>query len=681
MEDAEMNCPSRQRYAKPYMWSIIAVGLAISVLSVGLLPVARIDFCFLLLALTTIGIGSRIAIQIPRISGQITVADTLIFLTLLLYDGEAAILLAAVEGVCSSLRVSKKPITILFNLGVMSLSTFFTVWMLRLCFGAIRDLPDGEYSSNLLLGVCVMALVQYIANTGLVAVAQGLKTDQPIWPTWQKYYLWSSITYLAGASAAAIIAKLINTLGVYAIIVTTPIVAIVYFTYLTYLKSVEASAAQAEQAQQHVEELSLHIAEQDRLREQFSQFEKMSAIGELASGVAHDFNNTLAGILGRAQLMMRSTNDPEKMKRGLQIIIKSAEDGAKTVKRIQDFARQRRDHDLEPVAVDQLLLDVSEITRPRWKDRAEAANIHINLELQICSDALVMGDASELREVLVNIIFNAVDAMPTGGTLTLSTEETSEGVEILISDTGTGISSEVSSRIFDPFFTTKGKAGMGLGLAVSYGIIRRHQGSIEVESEVGRGTTFRIKLPVTTEEIKAEPIAETITSTPLVLGHSVATGQPLTRAKQIKILVVDDEEPVRQLLRDILESEGYQVVVADEGRRALAVFNSIKFDAVFTDVGMPGMSGWELAREIRERNNHIPIAVITGWGEVVGSSDQKTAEVKWVITKPFTASRILEVAHEVAQGKVGAAQNGFAYSSIALSPASFAPVDPEPAVL
>ena len=135
-----------------------------------------------------------------------------------------------------------------------------------------------------------------------------------------------------------------------------------------------------------MQELSHYIAEQERIREQFSQMEKLSALGELASGVAHDFNNTLAGILGRAQLILR-TNDPEKISRGLNIIIKTAEDGAKTVKRIQDFARQRRDHDFEPVSIDQILFDVSEVTRPRWKDRAEASNVQISLDLQIRSKA------------------------------------------------------------------------------------------------------------------------------------------------------------------------------------------------------------------------------------------------------------------------------------------------------
>jgi signal transduction histidine kinase/ActR/RegA family two-component response regulator len=631
----------RQRFTRPYMWAILLAGAAVSLYSITRLPLGQLDLRFLILAVITISISSRLTVQIPRISGHISVSDTFIFLTMLLYGGEAAVLLAAAEALCSSLRFSKKAIpisviSILFNSAMMACSTYLTALALHLCFGNILDVPRGSFSATLFIAVCLMALVQYISNSVLAAVHTAFKTDQPIVRTWAQYYLWASITYLAGASAAGVTAKVIDEVGFYAVVVVTPIIAIVFFTYRTYLKNIEAmaAAAKAEQAERHVEELNHYIAEQERIREQFSQLEKMSALGELASGVAHDFNNTLAGILGRAQLLQR-TSDLETIRCGLKIIIKTAEDGAKTIKRIQDFARQRRDHDFAPIAVDQLLFDVSEITRPRWKDCAEAANVHISLELQIRSRALVMGEASELREVLVNMVFNAVDAMPEGGTLTLSAAEADGCVEISVKDTGVGMKSETSARIFDPFFTTKGKAGMGLGLAVSYGIIRRHEGNIEVESEVGRGTAFRIRLPIARGVVKG------------VTGELVMPRAALPLSNLTRILVVDDEDYVRELLRDILESEGYEVVLADSGREALKLFDADCFDAVFTDVGLPGMSGWELARAIRERNKRLPLAVITGWGEAVGSNEQKEAQVDWVVAKPFTVARILEIAREV----------------------------------
>jgi signal transduction histidine kinase/CheY-like chemotaxis protein len=432
-------------------------------------------------------------------------------------------------------------------------------------------------------------------------------------------------------------------MGAYAFVITLPIIAIVFLTYRTYLKHVETSAAQAAQAEKHVKELSHYITEQERLREQFSQMEKLSALGELASGVAHDFNNTLAGILGRAQLLQR-TDDTEKLRRGLDIIIKTAEDGAKTVKRIQDFARQRRDHNFELVSIDQILMDASEITRPRWKNCAEASNIHISLDLQIGSNAMVMGDDAELREVLVNMVFNAIEAMPEGGTLTLSSRTEGEQVIIKIVDTGVGMYPEVRSRIFDPFFTTKGKAGLGLGLAVSFGIIRRHGGGIEVESQYAQGTEFRVTLPVAeiaqAQLVRREPMVET--EEPLTLTMTHAGELPPTR-----LLVVDDEDFVRDLLRDILEGERCEVKLAQDGTEALALFREHEFEGVFTDVGMPGMSGWELAREIRQLNQGIPIAIITGWGELVGSHEQRAAGVDWVVAKPFTADRIAELVREI----------------------------------
>ncbi|MGB7926351.1 MAG: ATP-binding protein [Pyrinomonadaceae bacterium] len=633
---------NRQRFTRPYMWAILAAGAAVCLYSIARLPLERLDLRFVLLAVITISISSRLTVQIPRISGHISVSDTFIFLTMLLYGGEAAVLLAGAEALCSSLRFSKKAIpirtvSILFNSAMMACSTFLTVVSLRFFFGNILDVPRGSFSATLFIAICLMALVQYISNSALAALHTAFKTDQPVLRTWHQYYLWASITYLAGASAAGITAKVIDEVGFYAVVVVTPIIAIVFFTYRTYLKNIEAmaTAAKAEQAERHVEELNHYITEQERIREQFSQLEKLSALGELASGVAHDFNNTLAGILGRAQLLLRS-NDPETIRGGLKIIIKTAEDGAKTIKRIQDFARQRRDHDFAPIAVDQLLFDVSEITRPRWKDCAEADNVHISLELQIRSRALVMGDASELREVLVNMVFNAVDAMPEGGTLTLSAQEVDGCVEISVRDTGVGMKSETIARVFDPFFTTKGKAGMGLGLAVSYGIIRRHEGNIEVDSEVGRGTAFRIKLPVARGVVKGVT-GELVT--PMLVS--------LPPSNRTRILVVDDEDYVRELLRDILESEGYEVVLADCGRDALKLFDAESFDAVFTDVGLPGMSGWELARAIRERNKRLPLGVITGWGEAVGSNEQREAQVDWVVAKPFTVDRILEIAREV----------------------------------
>jgi signal transduction histidine kinase/CheY-like chemotaxis protein len=601
-------------------------------------PFGSLDARFLVLAAMTLFVTSRISITVPHVKSSISVSDTLIFLTMMLYGGEAAILLNAAETTISSFRFCKSKLIVAFNAGALAVATLVTVLVLRLFYGDERGVSWG-YGGQYVSAICLMALVQYGANSGLVALACSLRSGEPFRTTWYKHYLWTSITYFAGASAAGLITVLLRSVGTSALFVATPIILITYFTYRTYLKNVETSTAQAEQARRHVEELSHYISEQERIREQYAQIEKLSALGELASGVAHDFNNTLAGILGRAQLLMR-TNDPEKIKRGLEIIVRAAEDGASTVKRIQDFARQRRDHDFQPVSVDQLLLDVREITRPRWKDHAEAAGIHITLDLRIRSNATVFGDGSELREVLVNMVFNAVDAMPEGGRLTLMSDEEQGHVILSVSDTGVGMTSEVCAKVFDPFFTTKGKAGMGLGLSVSYGIIRRHESSIEVESEIGRGTTFRIKLPV----------AEGAQARARTAAPGETTAQE-NNMHSIKILVADDDADVRELLCEILRAEGHAVCGASSGFEALARFRESDFDAVFTDIGMPGMSGWELARAVRELDKSIPLAVITGWGEAVGSEGQRAAQVDWVVTKPFNTDRIIELAADAARRK------------------------------
>ena len=618
---------------------MIAGGAALAFALAGL-PYQQLDYRYLVLLIAMATVASRLNISIPHVKGEVTVGDTLVFLTLIFYGGEAAIVMAAVDGLSSSLRVSRKPRVWVFNSTQMAVSTFLTVSVLHVLFGSIGAERDG-FSLRFFAAICVMFFVQYVTNSGLVATYTALKTQQPIFATWRTSYLWTSISYLAAASIAGLSAQFLHGLSIYTVIMITPIVAIVYLTYKTYLRNIAASEETAEAAKRHADELSVYIEEQNRIREQFSQIEKMSALGELASGVAHDFNNTLAGILGRAELMLRKATDPE-VQRGLNIIIQAAQDGSKTVKRIQDFARQRRDHDFFPVAVDQLLMDISEVTRPRWKDGPEAANVQIGLDLQIHSNASVMGDDAELREVLVNMVFNAVDAMPTGGRLTLSANERDGRVEIAVSDTGVGISPEVRSRIFDPFFTTKGKAGLGLGLAVCYGMVQRHQGSIEVESEVGHGTTFRIKLPMAkVKPQKLKPRESQVASVPR-LSLVRTSNSP-------KILVVDDEPSVRDLLGEILNSEGYEVTLAENGNQALTAFERDDFKAVFTDIGMPGMSGWELARAIRERDQEIPISVITGWGEAVGSDEQKKAKVDWVLAKPFSLERIAEILLEISR--------------------------------
>jgi signal transduction histidine kinase/ActR/RegA family two-component response regulator len=372
-------------------------------------------------------------------------------------------------------------------------------------------------------------------------------------------------------------------------------------------------------------------------REQEIHAQKMAALGELSFGVAHNVNNTLTGILGRAQLILRNSNDPAKIEAGLELIIKSAEDGAHIIRRIQDFARPRPSREFETIAVAELLKDACEMTRPRWESRSEFAPIRFALHAD-CK-AYVKGDPVELREVLVNMIYNAVDAMPSGGEVRVSIQENRDRVVIHITDTGTGMGPEVKQRLFDPFFTTKGKAGTGMGLAVSFGIIRRHEGSIEVESEPGRGTTFKISLPKV-----APTVPQTVGDTPIDVAVS-------TSDDKVRVLVVDDETHVREVLIEALEAEGCEVVSAESGEIALALYDQSegKFDALFTDIGMPSMNGWELVTEIRERSKTMPIAIISGWADAISLETKNAVKADWVVAKPFDIDRISKIAQEIAQ--------------------------------
>ena len=389
-----------------------------------------------------------------------------------------------------------------------------------------------------------------------------------------------------------------------------------------------------------LERIAAAHAEHEHKKELAAHAEKMAALGELSFGVAHNVNNTLTGILGRAQLLLRA-NDKEKLTSGIEMIIKSAEDGAHIIRRIQDFARRQPSREFEAVSVAELLKDVCEMSRPRW----EAPNRPtIRCSFFAVSNALVMGDAVELREVLVNMIYNATDAMPNGGEIRMRAEETDGRVVLSISDNGTGMSEEVRHRLFDPFFTTKGRAGTGMGLAVSFGIIRRHNGTIDVESELGRGTTFRISLPVAS-------------AAPTTRGASLMEIGAASPAETLRVLVVDDEPAVRDVLREALESEGCEVLVAESGEKALNLYDQEngKIDVIFTDIGMPEMSGWELAREIRKRSETIPLAIVSGWADAISVEARQAINAEWVVPKPFDIEAIGQIARDA-----GARRNGTA---------------------
>jgi PAS domain S-box-containing protein len=354
------------------------------------------------------------------------------------------------------------------------------------------------------------------------------------------------------------------------------------------------------------------------LQERMSTDLRMRALGELAGGVAHDFNNLLGIILGRAQLLARRSTDAE-IQKGLDVIQRAAADGAMTVRRIQDYARQRSRRGYVPVDPAAVVGDVVEMTRGKWQEEARQRGVHFEVDVRLHHTSAVRGNAAELREALTNLVLNAVDAMPDGGRLRFDTGEADQTVWIQVTDTGRGMTPEVAARAFDPFFSTKEDHGTGLGLSIAYAIAARHEGSLElVDTAPGRGSTFVLRLPA----CAAQPVAETRRERP-------------APAPGVAALVAEDEPEVRMVLVEMLESQGYKVTQAEGGAQALGLLARGRFELVLTDLGMPGVSGWEVAHEARRRSPQSVVALVTGWADNLEESDLRSGAVDFVIAKPF----------------------------------------------
>jgi signal transduction histidine kinase/CheY-like chemotaxis protein len=382
--------------------------------------------------------------------------------------------------------------------------------------------------------------------------------------------------------------------------------------------------------------------------------EKLRGLGQMAAGIAHDLNNMLATILGQAELLRLRARHPE-VSEGLQTLQTAANDGAQVVRRLQDFARQRSGGPLDACKLDRLVPEALEITRPRWREEPRRRGIVIETVVDLGGLPAIQGNPAEIREMLTNLIFNAVDAMQSGGTLrftgqvinassrpsALDDTGTSEStprhldasagwVELAVSDTGLGMTTDVQRRVFDPFFTTKGLHGTGLGLSVVYGIMERHGGRIDVTSAPGQGATFRLRFR------PADPEAETSS------GHATPAVVPSRR-----ILLVDDDPAVRQTLAALLRASGQDVLEADGGAAGLRRLESASVDLVITDLGMPEVTGWDVARAAKARRPDLPVVLLTGWGDQVGAEAPADALVDRVLTKPVPRQTVLAVIAEL----------------------------------
>ncbi|GEM_PF-6453727 len=370
-----------------------------------------------------------------------------------------------------------------------------------------------------------------------------------------------------------------------------------------------------------------------QLQRKLLETDRLRALGELAGGAAHDFNNTLAGVVGQVDLLLEEVADP-KLRQGLRVIGQAASDGAATVRRIQNFARTRRDEEVTAIDPNAILRDAVEVSAPRWKHESERAGIAIRVEQDLQASQWVGGVASELREVMVNIIFNAVEAMPAGGMVAVRSRDDGAWVVVEVTDTGAGMTEEVRRHVFDPFFTTKGVSNSGLGMSVVYGLIKLHRGDISVASQVGQGTTVSIRLPAAVSGVPHE--SEPSTEPPRQTGWD--------------ILVVEDDPKLADLLARMLHIDGHRVQVCTSGAQAIERLKAERFDVVLTDLGMPGVGGWEVVAAARALENRPQIALVTGWGVALEEWEIKARGVDAVIPKPYTIANIRATLTALAAG-------------------------------
>jgi CheY-like chemotaxis protein len=271
-----------------------------------------------------------------------------------------------------------------------------------------------------------------------------------------------------------------------------------------------------------------------------------------------------------------------------------------------------------------LLHEVVELTRPRWKDEAQSHGISYEVWIEGGPVPPVAGISEELGEVFTNLLINALEAMPAGGCFIFRIVREADRVVVAAEDTGCGMSEETRLRVFEPFFTTKGPRGTGLGLAVVWGIITRHRGTIQVKSSLGVGSSFTIRFPIS-QEVPAEE----------------KPAPPPRPAPGTRVLVIDDEPDVLAVVRDLLTEEGYAVIEAVDGAEGLARCDAEPVDLVLADVSMPGMSGWEVAAVCRERFPEVPVGFITGWGDQLDPDQLERHGVRFVLAKPFVVSDVL----------------------------------------
>ncbi len=357
----------------------------------------------------------------------------------------------------------------------------------------------------------------------------------------------------------------------------------------------------------------------------------------MAAGIAHDFNNKLLPITSYADLILTRESildDREKVREYLRVILSAAQDAAGVVGRLREFYRVREpDDNFASVNLVTVAERVIELTRPKWEDQSQAVGVTIEIHTVCSGSPVVSANQMGLQDLLTNLVFNAVDAMPQGGAITISCHEESGTALLAVKDEGIGMEEEVRLRCMEPFFSTKGEQGTGLGLAVAHGIVDRHGGELTIESEPGSGTTVTVRMPLLS--VSAATTTES------------AEVEPRFQASGCHVLVVDDDHRALVAVASILEAEGHDVDTADSGGDALDKLLVQTFDVIVTDRAMPGMNGDQLASAVKLVKPDVGVIMLTGFGDMMETAGERPQDVDKVVSKPVSISALREALAEV----------------------------------
>jgi PAS domain S-box-containing protein len=364
--------------------------------------------------------------------------------------------------------------------------------------------------------------------------------------------------------------------------------------------------------------------------------ETLRALGELASGAAHHLNNLLAVILARLQIARRRRELSEVVPL-LTVAERATLDAAEVVRRMGSVSRPHEVTALDAVDLNEVVQEVVELTRPRWHDEAILRGVRIDVNTELGPIPRALADAPSLREALMNLVMNAIEALSTDGRIVIKTWTTDVQVYCAVSDTGMGMPEILQSRALEPFFTTKGLRSTGLGLTVTQGIIQRSGGDLTIESAEGLGTTITFQLPVA-------PVAD-----------EVSPASPPTQLPSLRILLIDDAAAVLAAVSEMLSELGATVVEARGGREGLThLEKGPAFDLVLTDLGMPGMTGWAVARAVKTHCPSLPVGLLTGWGDDPEATSDDRAAVDFILRKPLSVdalgSALLRVSSQKSTG-------------------------------